>query len=113
WLVMVGGAAWTAAAGVEVEISPEGVFDLAKTPADALAAGAVQVVPAIGVVAAAGAAGVGGQVVPHCSPLWNTGSTPSVARRIASRSSESNRGPLYVRIKAVTAPGGSGITVSC
>src|SRR5215467_4719906 len=30
--VIVGVAACTAAAGVEVEISPEGVFDLAKTP---------------------------------------------------------------------------------
>jgi len=111
----VGVAACTAAAGVEVEISPEGVFDLAKTPADALAADAVaKVVPAIGVVAAAGAAGMGWQVVPHWSPLWNTGSsTPSVARWIASRSSESNRDPLYVRIKAVTAPWDSGITVSC
>jgi hypothetical protein len=34
-------------AGAEVEISVEGVFDLAKVPADALAAGAVKVTPSV------------------------------------------------------------------
>jgi predicted RecA/RadA family phage recombinase len=57
---IVGIAACTAAAGAEVEISPEGVFDLAKTPADALPAGAVaKVTPASGLVGLAGTAAIG------------------------------------------------------
>jgi len=59
---IVGVAACDAAAGAQVEVSPEGVFDLAKTPADALAAGAVAkvtVTNGVGVVGVAGTAGIG------------------------------------------------------
>lgn len=38
---IVGVAKGSASAGAEVEIRPEGVYDLAKVPADALAAGAI------------------------------------------------------------------------
>jgi predicted RecA/RadA family phage recombinase len=65
-LVIVGAifgvAAWDATAGTPVEISPEGVFDLAKTPADALTAGMVAkvvVTSGVGVVGLAGTAGIG------------------------------------------------------
>jgi predicted RecA/RadA family phage recombinase len=63
-LVIVGAiygvAACNAAAGAQVEIAVEGVYDLAKNPPDALVAGAVaKVVPATGVVSAAGTAAIG------------------------------------------------------
>jgi predicted RecA/RadA family phage recombinase len=65
-LVVVGAifgvASCDAAVGTPVEISPEGVFDLAKNPPDALVAGAVAkvtVTNGVGVVAAAGTAGIG------------------------------------------------------
>ena len=46
---IVGVATGTASAGAEVEIRPEGVYDLAKVPADALATGAIaKVDPATG-----------------------------------------------------------------
>ena len=57
---IVGVAASTVAAGAKVEISPTGVFDLAKTPADALTAGAVaKVDPATKLVGLAGTAAIG------------------------------------------------------
>jgi predicted RecA/RadA family phage recombinase len=57
---IVGVAACNAAAGAEVEISPEGVFDIGKVPADALAQGAVaKVTPATGLVGLAGTAAIG------------------------------------------------------
>jgi len=57
---IVGVAACTAAAGAQVEISPEGIFDLAKTPADSLAAGSVaKVTLPSTVLAAAGTSAVG------------------------------------------------------
>ena len=57
---IVGVAKGTASAGAEVEIRPEGVYDLAKVPADALAAGAIaKVDPATGIVGAAGTKSIG------------------------------------------------------
>ena len=57
---IVGVAKSTASAGAEVEIRPEGVYDLAKTPADGLAAGAIaKVDPATGIVGAAGTKSIG------------------------------------------------------
>jgi len=57
---MVGVATGAAPAGAEVEIRPEGVYDLAKVPADALAAGAIaKVDPATGIVGAAGTKSIG------------------------------------------------------
>jgi predicted RecA/RadA family phage recombinase len=57
---IVGVAETTQPAGAEVELLVEGVVDLAKTPADALAAGAVaKVTPATGLVGAAGTASIG------------------------------------------------------
>jgi predicted RecA/RadA family phage recombinase len=57
---IVGVAATTQPAGAEVEVSVEGVFDIAKTPADTLAQGAVaKVTPASGLVGAAGTAAIG------------------------------------------------------
>ena len=63
-LVIVGAiygvAACSAAAGAQVEIATEGVYDLAKNPPDAMAVGAVaKVVPATGVVSATGTAAIG------------------------------------------------------
>jgi predicted RecA/RadA family phage recombinase len=57
---IVGVAATTQAAGAQVEVSVEGVFDLAKTPADVLTAGSTaKVIPATGLVAAAGTLAIG------------------------------------------------------
>ena len=59
---IVGVAACDAAAGAQVEIAPEGVYDLAKTPADTLAAGAVAkvtVTNGVGIVGVAGTAAIG------------------------------------------------------
>ena len=57
---LVGVATGTASAGAEVEIRPEGVYDLSKVPADALAAGAIaKVDPATGIVGAAGTKNIG------------------------------------------------------
>ena len=57
---IVGVAKGSASAGAEVEIRPEGVYDLAKVPADALAAGAIaKVDPATGIVGAAGTKSIG------------------------------------------------------
>ncbi|HEY6343790.1 MAG TPA: DUF2190 family protein [Bryobacteraceae bacterium] len=57
---IVGVAKRTASAGAEVEIRPEGVYDLSKVPADALAAGAIaKVDPATGIVGAAGTKNIG------------------------------------------------------
>jgi predicted RecA/RadA family phage recombinase len=57
---IVGVAKGTASAGAEVEIRHEGVYDLAKLPADALAAGAIaKVHPAAGIVGAAGTKSIG------------------------------------------------------
>jgi predicted RecA/RadA family phage recombinase len=63
-VVIVGGivgiAATTQPAGADVEISVEGVFDLGKVTADALTAGSTaKVVPASGLVAAAGTLAIG------------------------------------------------------
>ena len=63
-LVIVGSivvvAKGAAPAGAEVEIRPEGVYDLAKVPADALAAGAIaRVDPATRIVGAAGTKSIG------------------------------------------------------
>ena len=56
----MGVAATTQSAGAEVEVLTEGVVDLAKVPADALAQGAVaKVTPATGLVGAAGTAAIG------------------------------------------------------
>jgi predicted RecA/RadA family phage recombinase len=56
---IVGVATGTASARAEVEIRPEGVYDLAKVPADALAACAIaKVDPATGIVGAAGTKGI-------------------------------------------------------
>ena len=57
---IVGVAASTASAGADVKIRPEGVYDLAKVPADALAAGAIaKVHPATGIAGAAGTQSIG------------------------------------------------------
>jgi len=57
---IVGVAKCTASAGAEVEIRPEGVYDLSKVPADALAAGAIaKVDPATGIVGASGTKNIG------------------------------------------------------
>jgi predicted RecA/RadA family phage recombinase len=57
---IVGVASYNAAAGADVEITTQGVFDLAKTPADVLPQGAVaKVIPASGLVAIAGTAAIG------------------------------------------------------
>jgi len=57
---IVGVANADAAAGADAELSTEGVFDLAKTPADALSAGSTaKVTPATGVVGAAGTLAIG------------------------------------------------------
>ena len=58
---IVGVASCTAAAGAQVEIATEGVYDLAKVPADALAVGAVAKIAGGGnnTVAAAGTLGIG------------------------------------------------------
>ena len=57
---IVGVAKGTASAGADVKIRPEGVYDLAKVPADALAAGAIaKVDPATGIVGAAGTKSIG------------------------------------------------------
>ena len=64
-LVIVGAlygvAACDAAAGAQVEIATEGVYDLAKNPPDALVAGAVAKIAGAGnnVVAAGGTLGIG------------------------------------------------------
>ena len=57
---IVGVASCTAAAGAQVELAVEGVYDLAKVPADALPAGAVaKVATGSNVIAAAGTLGIG------------------------------------------------------
>jgi predicted RecA/RadA family phage recombinase len=57
---IVGVAAYNAAAGADVEIATQGVFDLTKTPADVLVQGAVaKVTPATGLVGVAGTAAIG------------------------------------------------------
>lgn len=57
---IVGVAKSTVSAGAEVEIRPEGVYDLAKVPADALATGAIaKVDPDTGIVGAAGTKSIG------------------------------------------------------
>jgi predicted RecA/RadA family phage recombinase len=59
---IVGVASCSAAAGAQVEIATEGVYDLAKNAPDALAVGAVAkvtVAASIGTVAAAGTAAIG------------------------------------------------------
>jgi predicted RecA/RadA family phage recombinase len=59
---IVGVAAYDAASGAQLEISPEGVFDIAKNAPDALVAGAVAkvvVTNGVGVVNAAGTAAIG------------------------------------------------------
>jgi predicted RecA/RadA family phage recombinase len=57
---IVGIASNAAAAGAEVEIATEGVYDLGKVPADALAVGAIaKVDPATGNVATAGTKSIG------------------------------------------------------
>jgi predicted RecA/RadA family phage recombinase len=48
---IVGVAAYDALQGAQVEISPEGVFNVAKEPADLLTAGAVAKLDASGLVA--------------------------------------------------------------
>jgi predicted RecA/RadA family phage recombinase len=79
---LVGVAATTQAAGAEVEISVEGVFDLPKTPADALVQGAVaKVTPATGIVGAAGTAAIGWvvQAAPSGSNTARVRLCPSIA----------------------------------
>ena len=57
---LVGVANCDGAAGAEVAVDVEGVFGLAKVPADALAAGALaKVDPATGIVGAAGTKTIG------------------------------------------------------
>jgi len=57
---IVGVAKSAASAGEEVEVRPEGVFDLAKVPEDTLAAGAIaKVDPANGIVGAGGTKSIG------------------------------------------------------
>jgi predicted RecA/RadA family phage recombinase len=57
---IVGIAACDAASGAAVEVAVEGVFDIGKVVADALAAGAVaKVTPATGLVGLAGTASIG------------------------------------------------------
>ena len=56
---IVGVANCDADAGAEVDVDVEGVFELAKTPADNLAQGAVAKVDAAGVVGAAGNVAIG------------------------------------------------------
>jgi predicted RecA/RadA family phage recombinase len=79
---IVGIASTTQPAGAEVEIACEGVYDLAKTPADALPAGAVaKVTPATGVVGAAGTAAIGWivQAAAAGSPTARVRLVPSIA----------------------------------
>jgi predicted RecA/RadA family phage recombinase len=56
---VVGVAEGSAAAGAEVKIRPEDVYDLPKIPADALAAGAIAKVDAAGAVGLAGTKNIG------------------------------------------------------
>src|SRR5262249_38470112 len=57
---IVGVASTTQSAGAEVELGVEGIYDLSKVAADALAAGAVaKIVTASGLVGAAGTAAIG------------------------------------------------------
>jgi predicted RecA/RadA family phage recombinase len=56
---IVGVATCTAAAGAQVEVAVEGVFDLAKVPADALVGGSIAKADATGHVAAAGTKDIG------------------------------------------------------
>jgi predicted RecA/RadA family phage recombinase len=57
---IVGVVTGSALPGAEVKIRPEGVYDLAKVPADALATGAIATVdPATGIVGAAGTKNIG------------------------------------------------------